>query len=420
MGPVPTVERVFFPLDEELELLPGNLAPRQQEHVVHLGSWMPFAWAARMLECLLGVQVSKETVRRLTEQAGCLLETAQTVQAQVPWQQEPQGKKTPVRLAMSADGAYIPLVKGEWAEVRTLAIGEIEENPGADGTREGHVRHLSYFSRLADAATFTELAEVEMRRRKVIQAEQVCAVTDGADWLQSFMDVHRSDALRILDFPHAAQHLNKLLEALEKAGLPFPPGMLERCLHVLKHHGPRPLLRMAQRLSTDLASQEAVREHLGYLCKREHLMQYPQFRHDGWPIGSGMVESANKLVVEARLKGSGMHWERHNVNPMLALRNGVCNERWLEIWQVAGSQAHQREALRRTKRAKRRLEARLVLRNPALLTSPPPQPVGPPTAASVVLPPPAPAATLPGSSRPSAHHPWKRSPACAPKRFAKI
>jgi hypothetical protein len=29
-------------------------------------------------------------------------------------------------------------------------------------------------------------------------------------------------------------------------------------------------------------------------------MHYPEFRHKGWPIGSGMVESANKNSVEAR------------------------------------------------------------------------------------------------------------------------
>ena len=29
------------------------------------------------------------------------------------------------------------------------------------------------------------------------------------------------------------------------------------------------------------------------------------FQKQGWPIGCGMVESANKLVVEARLKGRG-------------------------------------------------------------------------------------------------------------------
>jgi hypothetical protein len=53
-------------------------------------------------------------------------------------------------------------------------------------------------------------------------------------------------------------------------------------------------------------------------------MQYPTFQTQGWPIGSGSVESVNKLVVEARLKGAGMHWSRPQVNPMLALRNIVC------------------------------------------------------------------------------------------------
>ena len=47
-----------------------------------------------------------------------------------------------------------------------------------------------------------------------------------------------------------------------------------------------------------------------------------------------MVESANKLVVEDRLKGAGMHWAEANVNPMLALRNAVCNDRWEESWTV--------------------------------------------------------------------------------------
>jgi hypothetical protein len=38
---------------------------------------------------------------------------------------------------------------------------------------------------------------------------------------------------------------------------------------------------------------------------------------EGWPIGSGVVESGNKLVVEARLKGAGMHWSRLSLNPLL-------------------------------------------------------------------------------------------------------
>src|SRR5579884_366334 len=55
--PARPVGRAFFPLDEELALLPGTLAPRQQSHLVQLGSWMPFRHASRVLEELLGVSV---------------------------------------------------------------------------------------------------------------------------------------------------------------------------------------------------------------------------------------------------------------------------------------------------------------------------------------------------------------------------
>ena len=45
-----------------------------------------------------------------------------------------------------------------------------------------------------------------------------------------------------------------------------------------------------------------------------------------------MVESGNKLVVHARLKGAGMHWAEEHVNPILALRNILCSGRWREDW----------------------------------------------------------------------------------------
>ena len=417
----PSAGKVFFPLDKELGLLPGNLAPRQQEHVVHLASWMPFDKAADMAERLLGVQTNQETVRRLSERTGKWMEESQTAALTEKEQGEVDQKDYLQRCALSVDGAMVPLTHKQWAEVRTLAIGEPQEKRDTKGEREIHVSKLSYFSRLADASTFTDLAQVEIRRRGVYEAKQASATVDGADWCQTFTDMHRPDAVRILDFPHCCEHITILLDALRKAGLRFPVEMLDRSLHVLKHRGPRSLLRMADRLPDPLSQQEEVRLQLNYLRKREAMIQYPQFQRDGWPIGSGMVESANKNVVQTRLKGPGMHWERHNVNPMLALRNAVCNERWLEMWQKAYRQYDLQDTLRRTTRAEHRAEALLAVCNPALLSSPPlPPPSLPASSAQApsVTPVSLPAATLPGSSRPSAHHPWKKGPSCCPSALA--
>lgn len=280
---------------------------------------MPFRHASRVLEELLGVYVSPETTRRLCEEVGKRVEEKQTTDAQQPWKEEGGAQEDTRRMAMSADGAMVPLTGGEWVEVRTLAIGEVPA--GAADREKIHVGDLSYFSRLTDAAHCTDLAEVETRRRRLVEAKEVCAVMDGADWLQPFVDMHRQDAVRILDFPHAAEHLNNLLEALSASGRVFPARMLERCLHILKHRGPAQLAAMVDRLPEAEATQEAVREHLGYFRKRLGQMQYPMDRRAGWPIGSGMVESANKLVVEARLNGSGMRWER-------PCESDACSAQW--------------------------------------------------------------------------------------------
>lgn len=190
---------------------------------------MPFDKAAQMIEEIRSVQTNQETVRQLSERMGGYMQAAQAEQDDAASSQASNEQPAPQRCAFSADGAMISLVNKPWAETRTVAIGEPQEERTADGEREIHVGHLSSFSRLADACTFTDQAEAEIRRRKLAEARPVCAVMDGADWLQTFTQRHRPDAVRMLDFPHAAEHVTPLLEALEKAGMPFPPHIRHRC-----------------------------------------------------------------------------------------------------------------------------------------------------------------------------------------------
>jgi Uncharacterised protein family (UPF0236) len=424
MACVRPVESGFFPLDEELGLLPSRLTPTQHEHLVRLATWMPFARAAEMLEALLGVQVSAATVRRLTEQAGAHSEALQTAQSQQPEPQTPakagtKASPVPLKQVISTDGAYVPLVKGEWAQVRTVAIADVETRTSAQGREQVKVTHLSYFSRMTDADTFEKLAEVEMRRRSVRQAQAICAVSDGAVWLQHFIDLHRPDALRILDFPHAAESVNAIGEAVRASGRRLPGRWLEGVLHRLKHEGPDRVLLHLSRLCERCKDPETDKK-LRYLSTRRELMQYPTYQQAGWPIGSGMVESANKLGMQTRLKGPGMRWAPAHVNPMLALRTAVCNERWSPAWQEIQSEQLRLRTLRYHTKATARLTQLVASTLLLLLRFRPPTPPAPvsspaPKVACLSSPP----ATLPGSSRPSPHHPWKRGPACRPKLVAK-
>ena len=323
----------------------GGLTPRGEETLARLASWMPFEQARELLQEVLGIQVSKATARRATLQAGEAALAVCAGEVERLKQEVPQAPRGAEKQAMSADGAFVLLVGGEWVEVKTLVIGEVTRNKRGDVCTQ----QMSSFSRRAEAERFAEAALVETQRRGLERATEVCAVQDGAEWLQGFVDHHRADAVRILDFAHAAEYINEIGQAVRAVGGRLPPTWLEGLLHRLKHQRPQRVLTHLAWLAARYPS-EASQEKLSYLQKREMHMQYPRYQQAGWPIGSGSVESANKVVVEARLKGAGMRWSRQNVNPMLVLRNALCNRQWHETWTTA--LAH-RQALRMSQRLTR-------------------------------------------------------------------
>jgi hypothetical protein len=320
----------FSPLDEQLGLLSGGLTPRGEETLTRLSTWMPYESARELLQELLGIRVSKATARRATLAIGQAALEVWEAEVERLQQEAPQAPVGAEKQALSGDGAFVHLVGGEWAEVKTLALGEVTRN------RRGEVctQHLSYCSRLCDAASFAQATLLHTHRLGLEHASEVCAVQDGAEWLQGLTDYHRADAVRILDFAHAAEYINDIGQAVLSAGGRLPAHWLQRVLHRLKHQGPARILTHLAWLATRYPSP-VMQEKVTYLQKREAHMQYPIYQEAGWPIGSGSVESANKLVVEARLKGAGMRWARHNVNPMLVLRNAVCNCEWKHTWDTA-------------------------------------------------------------------------------------
>jgi hypothetical protein len=332
MGYAHSAERGFFPLDEELKLLPGSLTPHGYECLVRLSGWVPFEKAVVLFRDFTGIDVSKGLSQRYTEEAGKVYEQMQEEEVEYLEKEAPVAEKGADKIQISADGAMVPLLHGVWAEVKTVVIGEVHSTIEKNGENEAHTRNLSYFSRKASAEAFQRLALVEMHRRGVEHAKEIAAIMDGAEWEQGFTDYHCPNAVRILDFPHAAEHINGIGEVLYGEHTPESRAWLEAHLHRLKHDGPEELLLELGRHVQEKPGVEAIASNFAYLDKRKEQMQYPKFQTQGWPIGSGIVESGNKLVVEARLKGSGMHWAEKHVNSMLAIRNVICSDRWKEDW----------------------------------------------------------------------------------------
>jgi hypothetical protein len=408
----------FSPLDEALGLLPGVLTPPLQKHLSRLGTRLSFAVAADELADLRGVTVSAATARRRTEADGAVLVALEDEEAARLARTDPAPVAGPAVQQLSVDGVQAPLVGGEWGEVKLLTIGTV--TPGRKPATV-QTTDLSYFGRRTEAAAFAELARGEIHRRGVETAGVVAAVSDGAPWCQGFVDLHRPDAVRILDFAHASQRLTDAAAAVWGAGEPatawaatqreeLRDGDPDRVLAALRAL-PAPAAPGVPLAGTAAAGSlldpaaAAVRDEvLGYLEPRRDQLNYAAFRDRGLPIGSGAVESGCKLVVEARLKGAGRRWAPDNVNPVVALRGVLCGGRWDERWP----------AIRRARRAQaaQRAHARRLARRP--VASVPVATVAPPPRRWITHPA---IGRLPASGRPktvvngrpTAQHPYKRT-----------
>jgi hypothetical protein len=235
---------------------------------------------------------------------------------------------------------------------------------------------------------FIPLAQVEVARRRVVDAHVVVGLSDGAPWIQRVLDSWGLPATaRVLDFPHALSYLAGAGEACYRDQPTVFAAWFAAQRQQLKTGTPQAVVTELHRLSlraheqnAAVAIQATIATAHDYLQARLPMRQYAQFQADGHPIGTGASESANKTVVQRRLKGAGMQWQRANLNPMLALLNTAANQRWEEVWPA--TVAHRRAA-RRTA---------LFARH----APPPPPPLPPPPCPEK------------GPARPAKDHPWRR------------
>jgi hypothetical protein len=141
-------------------------------------------------------------------------------------------------------------------------------------------------------------------------------------------------AIGILDCYYAAQHLWQAAEVYHDGNPVRTPKMwFERLRPQLRHGYIHRLLKelhwlCSSKSSTSEATRKALAKVYNYLHDHVEHLQYHQFKQQGLPIGSGMVESACKWLITQRFRGTGMPWSEAGFNPLLRLRLAWVNHRF--------------------------------------------------------------------------------------------
>ena len=80
-------------------------------------------------------------------------------------------------------------------------------------------------------------------------------------------------------------------------------------------------------------------------------MDYPQFKHLGFQIGSGAMESLHRTGSQCRLKIPGGRWLEETSQAIFNLRMMLLAGRWQSFWDQKGLQPMLTQAPSRSQQA---------------------------------------------------------------------
>jgi hypothetical protein len=316
--------------------------------LVDFGIEDSFRQAAARFEEHYGWPVDKTTARRVTETVAVEAERYMEQRLKeerkaydVPLEERPGSE----RLIVELDGCKIrtglfirdekkdeestqpPKLHREiqWRDVRMGLVTDPE------GLEKDYVGRMDFYPPVVDQLFSMAVKQGLSTRTEVI------AVADGGNGIKEELERQFPGIRFILDRPHLKNHL---FETGEAKGL--EPDERKKWVNSrleLIEAGKIP--QVLDELKQDYAatSLERIRQLTGYIQKFQDAIDYPSYREEGLPVGSGAVESAHRYVPQKRLKLPGATWHPDVINPMVSLRVLRADDWWEDFWEKRASKA---------------------------------------------------------------------------------
>jgi hypothetical protein len=342
------------PFDEELGLQPHQRTSGELQSLgCALAVFVPFATAATLLRWYSAASISPRALWGWVQAAGQrameqLQEQLQAVaQGQLPPEEPLAAELAAAPLLMGADGVMVPFRpeggdprgKTAWHEVKVGVLARL----GRHRTRTGKVVARLHQRRLV--AVFGDIEALQRRlwlaalRQGIRHASQVVWLSDGARGLwRLFEGYFTAYATGILDFYHAVQQLWKGAAAWLDGRTSNARRWFIWARHRLRYGNPDGVLAdLADALELEglpATARDTLTTVYAYLQRHRDHINYEAYKALGLPLGSGMVESACKWLIQQRFKGVGMRWSEDGFNHLLHLRLAWVNGSFEALFQV--------------------------------------------------------------------------------------
>jgi len=277
-----------------------------------------------------GLVLSPSFIQQTAQRVGQL-----AVQKRTRWDVRSPEPERPVRtIATGLDGTTVPLWEEHYKEAMCGTIALYDDKGQRLATQYLGAMPESGKGQFVERFT-TQVAQVKAhypRARHVV-------LSDGATWNWQLLEAQYPDAMGILDFWHAAQHLAEAADAIfGSTPSAEKTAWFERWRTTLRDdpNGVAGVIRtLIYYRNSDLlsaAAQKGLATHLHYFRQHAAHMQYAHYTTAGLPIGSGVTEAGCKELLKARFCRSGMRWKRETGDAILQLRAIRLSAHWDSFW----------------------------------------------------------------------------------------
>lgn len=218
----------------------------------------------------------------------------------------------------------------EWKEPRVITVDVLD----AEGEMDRDWKPI-YEVTLGDADQTCALLEGVLRAMGAHLAAEVVFVSDGAEWIWNRISgvLARvgipTDRIHLtLDYYHAAEHVTAAIDLCRNLTAGERSRLAEQLRPLLLDAGgPARVVSLLRALARGRRGRKVNRE-ADYLERHLPHMRYAEMRAVKLPIGSGIVESAVRRVINLRFKSASMCWRSDHLLPLLYLRAIAKAGRW--------------------------------------------------------------------------------------------
>lgn len=296
-----------------------------QEKIVYAGQLDCYQGSHEVLKKLTDIEIGAAQIFRITNTYGKQIAKETTAGRTLP-----PLKKEEVLYA-EADGSMVLMREEGWKEIKLCRLFKSGDCLHPEG-KKGMIKQSQYFGSIGSLQDFTEPVTRLIEDYGTLK-DRLVFITDGAVWLRNWIADYFPEAVSILDYYHACEHLYQFADSGifkdEKDKKQW--GLLQEAL--LKNSEVEEVIKnIAAIAAIGETNNKAAEQLIQYYNSNKERMDYKRYKQIGCGIiGSGAIEAAHRTVIQKRMKLSGQRWSKEGAIAILNLRTTEMNNQWAKV-----------------------------------------------------------------------------------------